>query len=66
MSADHVIKVWDLRNNGCVQTIEPDHWPIKGEERHPYAMFFDTMRKRVVTAVSCGQDALLDVTLNFT
>ncbi len=48
MSADHVIKLWDLRNNRCMQTILEKNWPLP-HEASPSAMVYDSRRSRVVT-----------------
>lgn len=48
LSTDHVVKLWDLRTNKCVQTLAEDDWP-KGEEQ-PVAMAYDAGRKRLITA----------------
>ncbi|KAK9843929.1 hypothetical protein WJX84_008712 [Apatococcus fuscideae] len=49
MSADHVIKLWDLRNNRCMQTIVEKSWPQQSEA-HPSVMAYEPRRRRVVTA----------------
>jgi WD40 repeat protein len=48
MSTDHVIKVWDLRTNKCIQTLTADDWP-RAEDAQPVAMVYDSSRKRLVT-----------------
>ena len=40
MAADNVVKVWDLRNHRCVQTITDADWPSQ-EDAHPTAMMYD-------------------------
>ena len=49
MSVDHVIKIWDLRTNKCLQTINEEDW-LKREEAHPVAMLYDGTHRRMVTA----------------
>ncbi|KAL0018315.1 hypothetical protein WJX77_008577 [Trebouxia sp. C0004] len=49
MAADNVIKVWDLRNHRCIQTIADVDWPSQ-EDAHPSAMMYDPARSRMVTA----------------
>ena len=48
MSADSMIKVWDLRTQGCLQTITPQSWP-QAEDSCPTALTFDGVRRRLVT-----------------
>lgn len=48
MAADHVIKVWDLRTQGCLQTIAPADW-VAPEDANPTAMSYDVTRKRMVS-----------------
>ena len=43
MAADNIIKVWDLRNHRCVQTIADLDWPSP-EDAHPSAMMYDPSR----------------------
>lgn len=43
MAADNVIKVWDLRNHRCIQTITDLDWPSL-EDAHPCVMMYDTAR----------------------
>ncbi len=43
MAADNVIKVWDLRNHRCIQTIADVDWPSQ-EDAHPSAMMYDPAR----------------------
>lgn len=43
MAADNVIKVWDLRNHRCIQTITDLDWPSQ-EDAHPCVMMYDTAR----------------------
>ena len=43
MAADSVIKVWDLRNHRCIQTIADLDWPSP-EDAHPSAMMYDPSR----------------------
>eukprot|EP00798_Chlamydomonas_sp_ICE-L_P024012 gene24012-9585_t len=45
LSVDKVIKVWDLRNHRCLQTIQQDDWR-KPEESKPHCLV------RVLTAVN--------------
>lgn len=48
MASDSVIKLWDLRNNRCMQTIAEKAWPHPSHA-HPTAMLFEPRRRRVVT-----------------
>jgi WD40 repeat protein len=50
LSSDHIIKLWDLRTNKCVQTVAEDDW-IKPDEAQPNAMAYDGTRKRLITGV---------------
>ncbi|KAG1667639.1 hypothetical protein FOA52_004666 [Chlamydomonas sp. UWO 241] len=50
LSADKVIKVWDLRNHKCLQTLTQDDW-MKREEARPHCLMYDSIHKRVVTAM---------------
>lgn len=43
MAADNVVKVWDLRNHRCVQTITDADWPSQ-EDAHPSAMMYDPVK----------------------
>lgn len=43
MAADNVIKVWDLRNHRCIQTITDLDWPSQ-EDAHPCVMMYDPAR----------------------
>ena len=43
MAADNVIKVWDLRNHRCIQTVTDLDWPSQ-EDAHPSVMMYDTAR----------------------
>lgn len=43
MAADNVVKVWDLRNHRCVQTIIDADWPSQ-EDAHPSAMMYDPVK----------------------
>jgi len=47
MAADNVIKVWDLRNHRCIQTIADVDWPSQ-EDAHPSAMMYDPARCAVL------------------
>ena len=47
MAADNVIKVWDLRNHRCIQTITDVDWPSQ-EDAHPSAMMYDPARSAVL------------------
>jgi len=51
LSADKMIKVWDLRNHKCLQTISSDDW-VKREESRPHCLMYDPVHKRVVTAMA--------------
>ena len=53
LGADHVVKVWDLRNQKCLQTIAPKDWGVAAvEDSHPTCMAYDASRQRLVSAVS--------------
>lgn len=49
MSSDGVIKLWDLRNNKRLQTIDSSIWKEMGE-RSPTCMVYDGSRRRLVCA----------------
>jgi WD40 repeat protein len=51
MSSDKMIKVWDLRNHKCLQTIAPEDW-TKREESKPYCLMYDSIHRRIVTAMN--------------
>ena len=46
MSGDKTIKVWDLRNHKCLQTITPDDW-TRREESKPHCLMYDQVHRRV-------------------
>ena len=48
MAADNVIKVWDLRNHRCMQTITDVDWPSQ-EDAHPSTMMYDPARSATTT-----------------
>ncbi len=48
MSSDSIIKLWDLRNNRCMQTITEKAW-AHASHAHPTAMIYEPRRNRVVT-----------------
>lgn len=48
LSSDSVVKIWDLRTQGCLQTISPLDWS-QPEDANPTAMSFDSARKRLVS-----------------
>lgn len=50
LAADKVIKIWDLRNHRCVQTITEHEWHTI-EDVRPATIMYDTYRHRLVTAV---------------
>jgi hypothetical protein len=52
MAADKVIKIWDLRNHRCIQTITDTDWPTP-EDNKPYSLIYDSSRSRMVTAAHC-------------
>lgn len=60
MAADNVIKVWDLRNHRCIQTITDLDWPSQ-EDAHPCVMMYDTARSASLLCLpnnmrgSCGR-----------
>jgi hypothetical protein len=49
LAADKVIKLWDLRNQRCLQTIVAADWPLK-EDAAPNCALYDGVRHRLVTA----------------
>ncbi|KAF8071365.1 hypothetical protein HT031_001449 [Scenedesmus sp. PABB004] len=49
LSTDHTIKLWDLRNHRCLQTMTPDDWS-RAEDSAPTCMAYDSTRRRLVTA----------------
>ncbi|GIL84419.1 hypothetical protein Vretimale_15893 [Volvox reticuliferus] len=51
LSVDKVIKVWDLRNHKCLQTLTEDDWR-RTEESKPNCLMYDAVHRRCVTAVS--------------
>ncbi|GAB4819533.1 hypothetical protein N2152v2_006579 [Parachlorella kessleri] len=51
LAEDHTIRVWDLRNHSCVQTINPSEWE-RGEDSRAEALFYDIRYNRLVTAGS--------------
>uniref|UniRef100_A0A7S0WPJ8 EF-hand domain-containing protein n=1 Tax=Chlamydomonas leiostraca TaxID=1034604 RepID=A0A7S0WPJ8_9CHLO len=51
LSADKVIKVWDLRNHRCLQTITQDDWK-RPEEARPHCLVYDSLHRRVITAMN--------------
>lgn len=51
MSVDKTIKVWDLRNHRCLQTICQDDW-MKTEESRPNCLTYDATHRRLITAVA--------------
>lgn len=53
MAADNVIKVWDLRNHRCIQTIADVDWPSQ-EDAHPSVMIYDPARSALAPM---GHDA---------
>ncbi|KAK9827807.1 hypothetical protein WJX74_003219 [Apatococcus lobatus] len=48
MSSDSIIKLWDLRNNRCMQTLTEKSW-AHTSHAHPAAMIYEPRRNRVVT-----------------
>ena len=48
MSSDKVIKLWDLRNNRCMQTLTEKSWPHPSHA-YPTAMTCVPRRNRIVT-----------------
>lgn len=52
LSTDHVIRLWDLRNQKCLQTIVPTDWPRK-EDSLPTSILYDGVRHRLLTATTC-------------
>lgn len=51
-AADNVIKVWDLRNHRCIQTITDLDWPSQ-EDAHPSVMMYDVARYVFNLKVQC-------------
>ncbi|KAG2424023.1 hypothetical protein HXX76_014847 [Chlamydomonas incerta] len=51
LAADKVIKVWDLRNHKCLQTLTEDDWR-RPEEAKPNCLFYDAAHRRCLTAVN--------------
>ncbi|KAG2498385.1 hypothetical protein HYH03_003644 [Edaphochlamys debaryana] len=51
LSVDKVIKVWDLRNHKCLQTLTEDDWR-RPEESKPNCLMYDPSHRRCVTAMS--------------
>ncbi|GAX72651.1 hypothetical protein CEUSTIGMA_g107.t1 [Chlamydomonas eustigma] len=51
LSADKMIKVWDLRNHKCLQTISSDDW-VRREESRPHCLMYDQIHRRAVTAMT--------------
>ena len=49
MGTDKVIKIWDLRNHRCLQTITDMDW-LRFEDNQPNALVYDSQRARLVTA----------------
>ncbi|KAL4420053.1 hypothetical protein ABPG77_007492 [Micractinium sp. CCAP 211/92] len=49
LAEDHTVRVWDLRNHKCVQTIGRTDW-LRPEDGKPSAMAYDTSRRRLVCA----------------
>lgn len=50
LAADKVVKVWDLRNQKCLQTISPKDW-TSAEDARPSCLAYDSERQRLVSAV---------------
>ncbi|KAG2439805.1 hypothetical protein HYH02_010440 [Chlamydomonas schloesseri] len=51
LAADKVIKVWDLRNHKCLQTLTEDDWR-RHEESKPNCLYYDAAHRRCLTAVN--------------
>eukprot|EP00775_Hariotina_reticulata_P009116 gene9116-9285_t len=49
LSIDKTIKVWDLRNHKCLQTISEDDW-ANASDSQATSMIYDNSRRRLVTA----------------
>ncbi|WIA12480.1 hypothetical protein OEZ85_012515 [Tetradesmus obliquus] len=49
LSIDKSIKVWDLRNHRCLQTINEDDW-VRHDDSQPSCIMYDSSRRRLVTA----------------
>ncbi len=58
MAADNVMKVWDLRNHQCIQTIADADWPSR-EDAHPSAMMYDPVRSAPLLIAWHGRDVTL-------
>ena len=48
LSLDRTVKVWDLRNHKCLQTIEAEEWP-KYVDSNASCMTYDRRRRRLLT-----------------
>ena len=51
LGSDHLVKIWDLRTNKCLQTIGEEDW-ARREEAKPVALLYDGTHRRLVTAVN--------------
>ena len=56
LGTDKAVKVWDLRNQKCLQTITPKDW-ISAEDAHPTCLAYDSERQRLVSSVGSGPDS---------
>ena len=50
LGADKTVKVWDLRNQKCLQTMTPKDW-TSAEDANPTCLAYDAERQRLVSAV---------------
>jgi hypothetical protein len=51
MAADRVIKVWDIKAQRCIQTIEAKDFPDSHDSK-PNAIWFDAAARQLLTAAS--------------
>ncbi|GFR43071.1 hypothetical protein Agub_g4078 [Astrephomene gubernaculifera] len=51
LAVDKTIKVWDLRNHKCLQTLTEDDWR-RPEECKPNCLMYDASHRRCITAMS--------------
>ena len=49
LATDLVIKVWDLKGQRCVQTVEAKDWP-EAQDAKPGSIWFDGAAGRLLTA----------------
>ena len=51
MAADKVIKVWDIKAQRCIQTIDARHYPDPHDFK-PSAIWYEPETRRLLTAAS--------------